>query len=72
MILEEYKIWLAQQRPSYEAQAYIVFRAPNYRVHVGDFNIRNDAVRFSSLLKSTFPDSWVVADVINTDLIPRN
>jgi hypothetical protein len=72
IILEEYKIWVAQQRPDYEAQAYIIFRAPNYRVHVGDFHIRNEAVDFSRLLKDSFPDAWVVADIINTDLIPRN
>lgn len=63
----EFMNWLDGQ-DLYTAEAYIQFRQPFYRLHVGDFTNRADAIEFSNLLKRRFPDAWVVFDTID----PKN
>lgn len=65
IMLENYKIWLASQRIDHKPKGYIQFRAPLYRIHVGDFDDRNDAFELVRLLKNQFPDAWIVADTID-------
>lgn len=69
-MLEEYNLWLASQAFSYKGVGYIVFQAPNYRVHVGDFHDRNIAQNYSRSIKDRFPDAWVVADTVNPEKVP--
>jgi hypothetical protein len=72
MMLENYKIWLASQRIDYKPKGYIQFRAPFFRVHVGDFFDRNDAFELVKLMRNQFPDAWVVADIIDPEEAAKN
>lgn len=55
---------------SYKAEAYVIYRPPYYRIRVGDFKDRLQALDYTKQLKRYYPSSWVVADDINTSLIP--
>ena len=61
----EFNKWMDIEIDEYEANAYILFRQPYYKLHVGDFKSRADAIHFGSLLKRKFPDALVVFDIIN-------
>jgi len=45
--------------------AYISFTEPYYRVRVGDFRTRLDAIRFLNTIKRKYPSSWDIQDKIN-------
>jgi hypothetical protein len=65
IMLENYKIWLASQQLDINPKGYIQFRAPFFRVHVGDFYDRNLALDLVTRMKGQFPDAWVVADTVD-------
>jgi hypothetical protein len=44
---------------------YITWKAPNYRVRVGDFRDRLDAERFLQKIAKDYPNAWVIKDDIN-------
>lgn len=44
--------------------AYLTFKAPNYKVRVGDFRTRLDAVRFLREILPEYPGAYVIADKI--------
>lgn len=69
-VLDEFRAWANEQIEGYDAQAYILFRQPNYRVRTGDFQNRNQAIEFSRLVKTKFPDAWIVHDRIEPDQVP--
>lgn len=52
-----------QSFPGY--RSYLLFAHPNYRIRVGDFKDRNDANSLLQTLKSLYPNSMIVNDVIN-------
>ena len=72
----EFNNWMNTEIDDYEANAYILFRQPYYKLHVGDFKSRADAIEFGRVLKRKFPDAWVVFDDIDPSNItvrrPRN
>ncbi|MCF6365371.1 MAG: SPOR domain-containing protein [Bacteroidales bacterium] len=45
--------------------AYIVYDSPFYKVRVGDFRTKAEALNFKDKIKSTFHESWIVTDRIN-------
>jgi len=47
-----------------EHTAYLSFITPNYKVRVGDFRTRLDAVRFLREILTDYPNAYVVADQI--------
>lgn len=65
IMLESYKIWLARQRFDQNPKGYILFRAPFFRVHIGDFYDRSVAMDLVQRMKDQFPDAWVVADEVD-------
>lgn len=65
IMLESYKIWLATQRLDENPKGYILFRAPFFRVHIGDFYDRSVAMDLVQRMKDQFPDAWVVADEVD-------
>ncbi len=71
-MLENYKIWLASQRMDYKPKGYIQFRAPFFRVHVGDYYDRNIAFELVKQMKNQFPDAWIVADTIDPEEAAKN
>lgn len=44
--------------------AYLSFKAPNYKVRVGDFRSRLDAVRFLQEILPDYPGAYVITDQI--------
>lgn len=61
--------WLFDHVNEYDPEAYILFRQPFFRLHVGDFRSRTEALTFNNIVKRRFPDAWVVHDQINPDNI---
>ena len=64
--------WADSVIAGYEPDAYVVFRSPNYRVRAGDFQNRDRAVHFSGMLKSRYPDAWVVHERIEPSNAPAD
>ena len=48
-----------------ETGAYLTFKAPNYKVRVGDFRTKLDAQRFLNAIIGEYSNAWVIGDVIN-------
>jgi hypothetical protein len=51
-----------------EMPAYVSWKAPNYRVRVGDFRTRLDAEQTLQLIIADYPNAWVIKDEINFPL----
>lgn len=68
-VQREFIIWIDSHDLDLNAETYVTFRQPNYRVHVGDFLDRNEAIRFSQVVRQRFPNAWVVHDRINPDML---
>ncbi len=45
--------------------AYTNFDSPFYKVKVGDFRSKAEAMNFKSIIEKTFPNSWVVPGRVN-------
>lgn len=69
---KRFRAWSAEHIEGYQAETYTFFKAPYYRVHVGDFHDRQRAIEFSNLLKRQFRDSWVVYDRVNPWNVPAD
>ncbi len=52
--------------------AYITFGEPYYRVRIGDFRTRLEAIKFLDMIQRTYPQAWVVKDKIYFPLLPNN
>jgi len=48
-----------------DIQAYVNWKAPNYRVRVGDFKTRLEAEKTLQLILPDYPNAWVIKDEIN-------
>ena len=48
-----------------QVPVYLTFKAPNYKVRVGDFRTRLEAQHFLRSVANEFPDAWVISDEIN-------
>lgn len=67
-----FRVWSDTTIAGYEPEAHVSFRQPYYKVHIGDFQQREQANSFSKLLKAKFPDAWVVHDRINPENVPAD
>lgn len=54
--------FLAQYHP---IQAYESYQSPNFRVRVGDFRTRLEAINFQRKISANFPSAYVVQDLIS-------
>jgi hypothetical protein len=52
--------------------AYITFGEPYYRVRIGDFRTRLEAIKFLNMIQRSYPQAWVVKDKINYPSLPKN
>jgi hypothetical protein len=68
---DQFRTWTSQELPEYQIETYVVFRQPYYRVRVGNFKIRENAIEFSRMLKNRYPDAWVVHDRIDPENITK-
>jgi hypothetical protein len=52
--------------------AYLTWKAPNYRVRVGDFRSRLEAEKFLSKISKDYPNAWIIKDEINFPNLDQN
>lgn len=69
-ISTQFRLWADTTFTAYTPKAYIFFKQPYYKVHVGDFQDRQRANELSQMIKQKYPDAWVVHDRINPALVP--
>ena len=48
-----------------EHGAYVDFDSPFFKVKVGDFRTKPEAMYFKGIIEKTFPNSWVVKGYVN-------
>ena len=48
-----------------ETGVYLTFKAPNYKVRVGNFRTKLDAQRYLHSIIGEYPNAWVIEDMIN-------
>ncbi len=53
-------------------RSYLVYNNPQFRVRVGDFRSRKDALELYNKLSSRFDPSMVVPDVVNVNTLHKN
>ncbi len=71
-VANSFRMWSDSTISGYAADAYVSFRQPHFKVHVGDFQMRDQANRFSRLIKKRYPDAWVVHDKIEPSEVPAD
>ncbi len=73
-VLHRFNDWIFRQPDiAYKAHAYIIFKPPVYRVHIGDFLTQQGAIRFARILqKKKYPDAWIVRDEVNPNYVPAD
>lgn len=69
-IRDDFRSWSSDHIEDHVVDSYIFFRQPYYRVRVGDFRNRANAIEFSQMIKNRYPEAWVVPDRIEPDKIP--
>ena len=52
-------------REELDVAVYRTFDSPNYRVTVGDFRSREEALRYYHLLKDSYPTVYIIKEFIN-------
>ena len=52
-----------------DTEAYLTFKAPNYKVRVGDFRTKLDAQRFLNTIVQDYPNAWVIEDIISLPVV---
>lgn len=67
-----FRAWADTTIVGYQPDTYVFFRAPYFRVHVGDFHDREKAIQFSNIVKRRFRDAWVVYDRVNPNNVPSD
>jgi len=68
----QFRMWSDTTISGYSARAYVFFKQPFYKVHIGDFQQRQKANSFSRLIKRRYEDAWVVHDRINPENVPAD
>ena len=48
-----------------EAKAYLVFKSPNYKVKIGDFRSKLDAIRYLNQITAEYQNAFIIAELIN-------
>ena len=48
-----------------EIPTYLTWKAPNFRVRIGDFRTRMEAEGFLQKILKDYPNAWVIKDKIN-------
>lgn len=48
-----------------DVESYLKYDQPNWKVLVGDFRTKSDALKFIKLISEDFPSAFIVKDMIN-------
>lgn len=68
----QFRLWADTTFTNYTPQAYVFFKQPYYKVHVGDFQDREKANILSRIIKKKYPEAWVVHDRIDPGNVPAD
>lgn len=71
-IANDFRFWAEDTFLEYIPKAYVLFRQPYYKVHIGNFQFQNQATKLNQMLKFRYPDSWVVHDTVEPELVPTD
>ena len=55
----------ATLRQQFRAAVYRSFESPNYKVAIGDFRTKDEALRIYNALKGTYPTAYIIKEPIN-------
>ncbi len=58
-------ITLALRKQFPEVMVYRSFESPNYKVSIGDFRSKDEALRIFNALKRTYPTAFIIKESIN-------
>jgi hypothetical protein len=47
-----------------DTKAHILYQSPFYKVRVGDFRTKNEALRFYRRVQRRFPNAYIIPDII--------
>lgn len=59
----DFKSVFLRKYPDYKV--YVLFKTPDFRVRIGDFRTRSEAIKLKYLIEKDFPNSFIVEDFIN-------
>lgn len=68
----QFRLWADTTFAGYTPTAYVFFKQPYYKVHVGDFQNREKANNWSRVIKRQYPEAWVVHDRIDPASVPAD
>lgn len=68
----QFRLWADTTFTGYTPKAYVFFKQPYYKVHVGDFQDREKANTLSRIIKRKYPEAWVVHDRIDPGNVPAD
>lgn len=68
----QFRLWADTTLAGYTPKAYVFFKQPYYKVHVGDFQSRDKANTLSRIIKKYYPEAWVVHDRIDPGNVPAD
>ncbi|PLX14217.1 MAG: hypothetical protein C0598_01885 [Marinilabiliales bacterium] len=54
-----------------DSPTYLTFQEPYYRIRVGDFRTRLDAIKFLMVIKGDYPSAFVIKDNIEFVDLPK-
>ncbi len=54
-----------------EHNVHIKFAAPNFKVRVGDFRTKNEALKLQEKIEDDYPGAFIVPDIIEFPLLKR-
>ncbi len=71
-VLENAEILMLEFKEEWnDIEAYLSFQEPYYRVRVGDFRTRLDALYALKLVKDTYPSAFVIKENIELVVLPK-
>lgn len=71
-ILAQFRVQSDSLFADYQPEAYLEFRQPYFKIHIGDFKDRAKAIQVARFLKRWYGDAWVVYDQIVPELVPAD
>lgn len=69
-LANEFRFWAEEAFDDYVPKVYVLFRQPYYKVHVGNFQFHEQAMKLNQFIKQRYPDAWVVPDEVEPNLVP--
>jgi hypothetical protein len=55
-----------------DVNVYVKFRAPVFKVRIGDFRTKKDALKLYKRVQSNYPGAFIVPDIINFPVLKTN